>query len=61
MAGAVRQHGGIENGLHWVLDVAFNEDRMRQSDRKGIENLALLNRLAESLLRQDKTVKAGVK
>ena len=52
---------GIENGLHWVVDVAFNEDRMRQSDRKGIENLALLNRLAESLLRQDKTVKAGVK
>lgn len=61
LAGAVRQHWGIENGLHWVLDVAFNEDRMRQSDRKGIANLALLNRLAVSLLRQDKTVKAGVK
>jgi predicted transposase YbfD/YdcC len=61
LAGAVRQHGGIENGLHWVLDVAFNEDRMRQRDRNGIENLALLNRLAVSLLRQDKTVKAGVK
>ena len=61
MAGAVRQHWGIENGLHWVLDVAFNEDRMRQRDRNGIENLALLNRLAVSVLRQDKTVKAGVK
>jgi predicted transposase YbfD/YdcC len=61
LAGAVRQHWGIENGLHWVLDVAFNEDRMRQRDRKGIENLALLNRRAVSLLRQDKTVKAGVK
>jgi predicted transposase YbfD/YdcC len=61
LAGAVRQHWGIENGLHWVLDVAFNEDRMRQRDRNGIENLALLNRLAVSLLRQDKTVKAGVK
>jgi predicted transposase YbfD/YdcC len=61
LAGAVRQHWGIENGLHWVLDVAFNEDRMRQRDRKGIENLALLNRLAVSVLRQDKTVKAGVK
>jgi predicted transposase YbfD/YdcC len=61
LAGAVRQHWGIENGLHWVLDVAFNEDRMRQRDRTGIENLALLNRLAVSLLRQDKTVKAGVK
>jgi predicted transposase YbfD/YdcC len=61
LAGAVRQHWGIENGLHWVLDVAFNEDRMRQRDRNGIENLALLNRLAVSVLRQDKTVKAGVK
>jgi predicted transposase YbfD/YdcC len=61
LARAVRQHWGIENGLHWVLDVAFNEDRMRQRDRNGIENLALLNRLAVSLLRQDQTVKAGVK
>jgi predicted transposase YbfD/YdcC len=61
LAGAVRRHWGIENGLHWVLDVAFNEDRMRQRDRNGIENLALLNRLAVSLLRQDKTIKAGVK
>jgi predicted transposase YbfD/YdcC len=61
LAWAVRQHWGIENGLHWVLDVAFNEDRMRQRDRNGVENLALLNRLAVSLLRQDKTVKAGVK
>ena len=61
LARAVRLHGGIENGYHWVLDVAFNEDRMRQRDRHGIENLALLNRLAVSLLRQDKTIKAGVK
>ena len=61
LAAAVRQHWGIENGLHWVLDVAFNEDRMRQHDRTAIDNLALLNRLAVSVLRQDKTVKAGVK
>ncbi len=61
LARVARQHWGIENGLHWVLDVAFNEDRMRQRDRQGIENLALLNRLAVSLLRQDKSIKAGVK
>jgi predicted transposase YbfD/YdcC len=61
LAGAVRQHWGIENGLHWVLDVAFHEDRMRQRDRHGIENLALLNRLAVSVLRQDTTIKGGVK
>jgi predicted transposase YbfD/YdcC len=61
LAGVIRQHWGIENGLHGVLDVAFNEDRMRQRERQGVENVALLNRLAVSLLRQDKTVKAGVK
>jgi predicted transposase YbfD/YdcC len=42
LAGAIRQHWSIENGLHGVLDVALNEDRMRQRDRNGIENLALL-------------------
>jgi predicted transposase YbfD/YdcC len=61
LAGAVRQHWGIENSLHWVLDVAFNEDRLRLRDRNAIANVALLNRLAVSLLRNDKTVKAGVK
>ena len=61
LAQAVRQHWGIENSLHWVLDVAFNEDRLRLRERNAIENLALLNRLAVSLLRQDQTVKAGVK
>jgi len=61
LAAAVRQHWGIENSLHWVLDVAFNEDRMRVRDRNAISNLALLNRLAVSLLRQDHAVKAGVK
>jgi predicted transposase YbfD/YdcC len=61
LAHAVRQHWRIENSLHWVLDVAFHEDRMRQRDRNAIDNLALLNRLAVSLLRQDQTVKAGVK
>jgi predicted transposase YbfD/YdcC len=60
-ARAVRQPWGIEDGLPWVLDVAFNEGRRRQRDRNGSENLAHLNRLAVSLLRQDKTVKAGVK
>jgi predicted transposase YbfD/YdcC len=61
LASAVRQHWGIENSLHWVLDVAFNEDRLRLRDRNAVDNLALLNRLAVSVLRNDKTVKAGVK
>ena len=61
LAGIVRSHWGIENSLHWVLDIAFNEDRLRTKDRNAIDNIALVNRLAVSLLRQDKTVKAGVK
>lgn len=61
LAGIIRSHWGIENSLHWVLDIAFNEDRLRTKDRNAIDNLALLNRLAVSLLRQDDTVKAGVK
>jgi predicted transposase YbfD/YdcC len=61
LADAVRQHWQIENNLHWVLDVAFGEDRRRLRDRTAAENVALLNRLALSLLRQDQAVKAGVK
>jgi predicted transposase YbfD/YdcC len=49
-AGYVRGHWGIENGLHWVLDVSFDEDRSRM--RKDHKNMALLRRLALSLLKQ---------
>ena len=61
LARIIRSHWGIENSLHWVLDVAFNEDRLRTKHRNAIDNVALLNRLALSLLRQDQTVKVGVK
>jgi predicted transposase YbfD/YdcC len=49
---ALRQHWGIENQLHWQLDVSFDEDSNRVSKRHGAENLALLRRLALSLLKQ---------
>jgi predicted transposase YbfD/YdcC len=42
----VRAHWGIENGLHWVLDVTMNEDQLRNRKDHGPENLALLRRLA---------------
>jgi predicted transposase YbfD/YdcC len=48
---AIRGHWSIENGLHWVLDVVFREDARRVYDRTAAENVALLNRLALSLLR----------
>ena len=50
---ATRGHWGIENGLHWVLDVVFREDDCRLKDRTAAENLGLLRRIAASLLRQD--------
>src|SRR5262249_1699308 len=53
LAEAIRGHWGIENGLHWVLDVAFREDARRLYDRTAAENVGLLNRMALSLLRGD--------
>ena len=50
---AIRGHWSIENGLHWVLDVVFREDARRLYERTVAENIALLNRLAVSLLRGD--------
>jgi predicted transposase YbfD/YdcC/uncharacterized membrane protein len=58
---AIRKHWSIENGQHWVLDIAFGEDWRRQQARQGATNLAAIRRLAVSLLRQDKTLKRGAK
>lgn len=50
---ALRHHWGIENGLHWLMDVTFGEDKNRVTKRHGAENLALVRRLALSLLKQN--------
>lgn len=47
----VRAHWGIENQLHWVLDVVFDEDRARNRKDNGPENLAILRKLALNILR----------
>lgn len=47
----VRAHWGVENGLHWVLDVVMDEDQARNRRDHGPENLALLRRFALNLLR----------
>ena len=51
-AQALRGHWGIENNLHWQLDISFGEDRSRIQDRHGAENFALLRKMALSLLKQ---------
>jgi predicted transposase YbfD/YdcC len=59
-ARAVRTHWGIENGLHWSLDVSFREDDSRLRKDHGPENFALLRRLAASLLKNETTARSGV-
>lgn len=60
LAKFARGHWSIENSLHWVLDMSFHEDLCRLRTGHAAENLALLNRIALSLLKADQTVKAGI-
>jgi predicted transposase YbfD/YdcC len=52
LAGAIRAHWGIENNLHWSLDVAFHEDSRRIRDERSAENFALVARLALMMLKR---------
>jgi len=60
-ARAVRLHWGIENSVHWVLDVAFREDDSRVRKDHGPNNLATLRHVALILLKNEHTTKIGVK
>jgi predicted transposase YbfD/YdcC len=60
LSAAVRSHWGIENRLHWVLDVTFREDDSRVRVGHAPENLAILRHIALNLLRQDRSSKGSV-
>jgi len=60
-AAAVRSHWGIENRLHWQLDVTFQEDQSRVRLGHADANFSLLRRTALSMLKNEPTVKVGVK
>jgi predicted transposase YbfD/YdcC len=58
---AVGSHWGIENSVHWVLDIAFREDESRIRKGSGPENFAVLRRIALNLLRNNKSLKGSIK
>jgi len=58
---AVRRHWSIENQLHWVLDVRFNEDQSRLRTKHLAQNFALIRKIAINLLKQDKTPRKSLR
>ena len=56
----IRGHWHIENGLHWVLDIAFREDESRIRTQHAPQNMAVLRHLALNLLKQNRSVKVGI-
>ena len=60
-AEAVRGHWGIENSLHWILDVAMREDKSRIRKDNAPANFAMLRHIAVNILRQNKSRKFRVR
>jgi predicted transposase YbfD/YdcC len=60
-ADAIRSHWGIENSLHWVLDMTFREDESRIRKGESPENVAIIRRIALNLARRDKSSKYSIK
>jgi predicted transposase YbfD/YdcC len=61
VAGAIRSHWGVENSLHWSLDVTFREDDSRKRADNSAQNFALVRKIALNLLKADKSIKIGIK
>jgi len=61
LASAVRTHWEIENKVHWVLDVAFQEDLSRVRHGFAAENFAVLRHIALNLLRHETSAQCGIK
>lgn len=60
-AKSVREHWGIENKVHWVLDIAFREDESRMRKGDSAANFSIVRHIALNMLRHEKSVKLGIK
>jgi predicted transposase YbfD/YdcC len=58
---AIRSHWGIENSLHWVLDVSFREDDSRKREGYSAQNFSIINRIALNLIKNEQSKKRSVK
>jgi len=61
IAAAIRSHWNVENQLHWSLDMAFREDECRIRTGHAAENFSRLRRIALNLLKQEKSIRVGLK
>jgi predicted transposase YbfD/YdcC len=60
VANTIRGHWGIENKVHWILDVAFREDEQNADAGNIAENMSMIRRISLNLLKQEKTAKCGI-
>jgi len=60
-AASVRAHWGVENGLHWCLDVGFREDDCRVRQGNASENFAVVRHIALNLLKKERSFKGGLR
>jgi predicted transposase YbfD/YdcC len=58
---AVRGHWGIENSLHWVLDVVFNEDKARNRKDHSAANMTMIRHMAVNIVKNDKPSKTSIR
>ena len=56
----IRMHWGIENKLHWILDVHFGEDQSRKWNENAAQNYSIILKIALNLLKNDKKTKQGI-
>ena len=61
IANTIRSHWHVENKLHWQLDVSFSEDSNRLRSGRAAENVALINKIALNLLKNENSIRLGVK